>query len=442
MWETNDPLGHQHFLNSQFGDDSTTIYKCGEPYFRPVYTLFNYGFLKSLCVNLDATKTKAFSTVYPNMAKFERCTVMLLSNLAESDWIQINCELKLLANILCVSEPPNHTNIGFIHHSDMLESLNCAPGYFSKYNLCYIFLWHNAVEIKDLTDTCKRLDLLTIDISKSNAVQYLFEAVEVPFPPIIFTNKLNKLEKYKVQYVRYLNIYRYKKKVVVTSDAQGFQICRTKKHSINTGSNVFSCKSGQHMSYLYVCDGFTDCPNDNSDEMVCGSAGNQGIAREKGRCAELYYRDYRGSCSKYVNFDKEDPNISNKTSRHVCNNNLNMDIALVNDLVADCGPEAEDEPVLTSFLWNKRISNCERPNEIPCIKGHSRCYDISFICLYQLDKNNHNFPYRNGAHLANCKDFECNLKFKCVELYCIPWEYVCDGKWDCANEDDEMPKLV
>lgn len=101
---------------------------------------------------------------------------------------------------------------------------------------------------------------------------------------------------------------------------------------------------------------------------------------------------------------KGDPNILNKTSVHVCINNLNINIALVNDLVADCGPEAEDEPVLASFLWNKRIYNCVRPYEIPCLKGHSKCHDISFICLYQLDKNSHNFPCRDGGHLANCKD--------------------------------------
>lgn len=102
---------------------------------------------------------------------------MLLTNPAEPDWIQINCEVKLLANILCVSGPPNNTHTHTIHHSDTLESLNCEPGYFTKYNLCYIFVWHSTVEIKGLTDTCKRLNLLTIDVSKISAVKYLFEAV-------------------------------------------------------------------------------------------------------------------------------------------------------------------------------------------------------------------------------------------------------------------------
>ena len=29
------------------------------------------------------------------------------------------------------------------------------------------------------------------------------------------------------------------------------------------------------------------------------------------------------------------------------------------------------------------------------------------------------------------------MKFKCPDFYCIPWSYVCDGKWDCPRGIDE-----
>ena len=29
------------------------------------------------------------------------------------------------------------------------------------------------------------------------------------------------------------------------------------------------------------------------------------------------------------------------------------------------------------------------------------------------------------------------MKFKCLNFYCIPWSYVCDGKWDCPRGYDE-----
>ena len=47
-------------------------------------------------------------------------------------------------------------------------------------------------------------------------------------------------------------------------------------------------------------------------------------------------------------------------------------------------------------------------------------------------------PCRNGGHLQNCIYFECNVMFKCTASYCIPWSYVCDGKWDCPDGDDEL----
>ena len=154
-----------------------------------------------------------------------------------------------------------------------------------------------------------------------------------------------------------------------------------------------------------------------------------------------YFRDKRGNCHKYVNLIKNEINISSKSPTvFKCNNNLKLDVILANDLVADCGPKAEDEPLLLSWLEGNTLSNCENPYEIPCIQGHSKCYSVTKICMYKIDDYSHNFPCRNGGDLVNCKKFKCNLKFKCANSYCIPWEYVCDGKWDCPFGDDEIYK--
>ena len=75
---------------------------------------------------------------------------------------------------------------------------------------------------------------------------------------------------------------------------------------------------------------------------------------------------------------------------------------------------------------------------IPCMEGHSKCYHLKDICTYKLILHKYLVPCRNGGHLDNCKDFECNLLFKCIDSYCIPWSYVCDGKWDCPGGDDEL----
>ena len=113
---------------------------------------------------------------------------------------------------------------------------------------------------------------------------------------------------------------------------------------------------------------------------------------------------------------------------------------MVNDLVPDCKIESEDEPLLKTLLENHITNNLCLPNEIPCIEGHFKCFNFTDLCKYNLNIFGHLVPCRNGAHLQNCKLFECNLKFKCWTSYCIAWAYVCDGKWDCPEGDDELAK--
>ena len=67
-------------------------------------------------------------------------------------------------------------------------------------------------------------------------------------------------------------------------------------------------------------------------------------------------------------------------------------------------------------------------------------YEISDICSYRVNKQGQIFPCNEGEHLQNCEKFECNMMFKCPNFYCIPWEYICDGKWDCPGGYDESAK--
>ncbi len=108
----------------------------------------------------------------------------------------------------------------------------------------------------------------------------------------------------------------------------------------------------------------------------------------------------------------------------------------MNDLVSDC-ENAEDEPVLKTILVKQSAFQCENTSFLPCLLGHTKCYNISDLCIYRTDKDNHLYPCRNGAHLESCQLFECNLMHKCSQYYCIPWEYVCDHSWDCPMGTDE-----
>ena len=68
----------------------------------------------------------------------------------------------------------------------------------------------------------------------------------------------------------------------------------------------------------------------------------------------------------------------------------------------------------------------------------NECYSITDICVYKLNKYRNIIPCRNGAQIQNCEKFECNVMYKCINSYCIPWSNVCDGKWDCPEGTDEV----
>ncbi len=80
---------------------------------------------------------------------------------------------------------------------------------------------------------------------------------------------------------------------------------------------------------------------------------------------------------------------------------------------------------------------CVEKYQVPCREGHTRCYNVSEICKYNLNEFGHLVPCRTGEHLGNCSMLECGVMFKCQNSYCIPWQYLCDGRWDCSEGLDE-----
>ena len=65
------------------------------------------GETSTRCVNLIHLKSKVRGTLYPKSKGPERCSMMLLSNLAEPEWIQISCTEKLLVDVICVKRTGN-----------------------------------------------------------------------------------------------------------------------------------------------------------------------------------------------------------------------------------------------------------------------------------------------------------------------------------------------
>ena len=368
---------------------------------------------------------------------------MLLINLAEPEWISVDCNEPWAKDVLC--EVEDKTNYHESLDSSFLLLHACLRGFLFLRGMCYIFIWnvdlhqgHNA--------NCPEGSKIFQMYSGIELFQTLFDAIGAQFPPILSPDF-----QFVFSYDRYLNIYKYKKQAVNIKEFKGVYICSGEVRRVPIGIKLFKCTDDTHILLDQVCDGKIDCPGEQpSDELECQCeeiTNNKcrWIIKTKTRklCSPFYYMSIEGTCqlhqfSKSSKQAKIVPDQEYET--FVCDNGNYISSSFVNDLVPDCGPNAEDEFHLLTLL-NASFSGtqtCSSESEIPCLKGHSKCFNISQICVYSVNKYGHLIPCRTGGHLENCKAFECNKMYKCLSHYCIPWNYVCDGKWDCPSGTDEL----
>ena len=101
-------------------------------------------------------------------------------------------------------------------------------------------------------------------------------------------------------------------------------------------------------------------------------------------------------------------------------------------------PTSEDETLLDFNRLTFLTDTCTGIGELPCLSGHTRCFNISSLGRYDLDRYGHLHPCRNGAHLIGSNVFLCNGWYKCLHSYCIPVDRICDGTKDCPLGDDEL----
>ena len=339
----------------------------------------------------------------------------------------------------------------------------CTQNYILFNNTCYKFFWQKPRHLQECFYFNEGFQHRH-KIAKIAKQLINYVSIESVFPIFLVYIKNKTVVALKVR--KYTNII-ISKIYTISETKEVFQTCWQKERQIFHGTMTFKCTTGGYIHSEYVCDGYIDCPNDKSDENACTCETNLVTStcklvtrtKEIRVCSNVYYLDQENQCKKYtyMNLIKAgnkhsiqlksnetisellvSSNWSHNTTKFQCTNGKILSSELVNDLVADCGKQADDEPILESILLNGSYFECEHPSELPCKEGHPKCYNLTDICTFKLNSENQLKPCRNGGHLENCGKFECNTMFKCLNAYCIPWVYVCNGKWDCPEGDDEI----
>ena len=264
-----------------------------------------------ICPNLTSVKMSAKTDMHPLYLRRITCTLMLLSNLAEPDWISISCKEKLLNFIVCTKKTIT-TNSFDINKKFIYEKFRCTAFLFVAQKLCYAFFLH--IKKEHQGEYCKESGGSPDFSGHIFFLIHIFDAIS---PNIIFpsiTNPtFNKLTVQDIKITRYIGSLVIEKKLRLYDNGKmkGLYLCKFSKAEIKVGTNIMECKEGGYILYKYLCDGTVDCPNDNSDEEHCaceesntttnnyyGQCQQVSRASRKSLCGTNYYMTIQGICQK------------------------------------------------------------------------------------------------------------------------------------------------
>ncbi len=367
----------------------------------------------SVCPDLMFFKSELKNTLFPENGK-KPCTLMLVSNLAQPEWVGVTCDESLLFHVFC-EEGLHSTKKPSVEN--LFNTFFCSTGSILTAKECHTFLWRSRDHISK-----EKFKRMRTNFTDNNIkFQFLFQAISSSFPRILGTaeNSINTLMTSTPQYSR--SIYNHSTPHVSAhkdphqGNVTGFAIYEESRKLVSSKlfNNLFRCTKGSFISKVLVCDGKVDCLYDDTDEkkmVIC-------------------------KLRKCVSFNTPSSGFDDRTTKKHTQHD-NVTVTSLNDHLKEC--QATREMVIfCPLVLGVEPVPCRHPSELACKEGFSLCYNISEICAYKLGVSDTLESCNNGGHLWNCRLFQCNKMFKCVYSYCIPWTYVCDYKWDCPRGDDE-----
>lgn len=336
------------------------------------------------------------------------CTVLVLTNLAEPQLVAIPCFLKLGQAVYCVPHTKSATLIGA---TSVLDLYFCAQNFFIQINAsCFEFQWNGKA-----TDISKLLSATLV--TNTSILQAVFQAVSCNFLPV-FSPQLTHIIKFSRCSSRFKETF-----TPISRKGEAFIITEHKTKNFHIFGTMFLCLKGSIVSLMSLCDGKIDCPaNDTSDEEGCSCKKSEHYTskckflrhNDKKECSVFYFLSRSKSCQFY--FHKQN---SQKCTLVRSNTTCTSSVIQVDANSA-----------------NLVENNCAKNGKLSC-QNENRCYEVHQICVYKLDTCRFLTPCKQGGHMEDCKQFTCNAMFKCPNFYCIPWQNICDGRWDCPQGLDE-----
>ena len=399
--------------------------------------------------NLKAIRHNLANILHPVMGRERKCTLLLLNNLAYPEWNSINCTDPALNHVVCFSRHSH--NVKENSYFTNVETF-CKKEWIIKDQMCYKFIWF------DGTSSTLHQQSMNCGLGKGDSISILrnlFDAMYVNSLRflLIIRSKLKKVLSYTFERI-WMRTF-VKKEIQEMKQSKGFIVCSDSTTKSSKDNSIFLCRNKAWISMQNVCDGIDNCKDGDtfnipSDEQNCSCYQEyhhykRCNVNRTGYCPPLYYKTKFGDCQVFMTTDLDGvhSNYNIQTNAFYCDNISSRSVHLSpeTDLNSNCITITKNEKEYIRYLTEDLFTGCKFQRELQCIFGTSVCYNISDVCIYKLTPLGNLIPCRTGSHLADCKHFECGNKYKCPKYYCIPFGYVCDGKWDCPMGHDESIQI-
>ncbi len=441
QWQKNTPITFQSFENNNYGKKYPDRFVCGR--MQCLQILSPHCMIQ--CVDLGKLKAEATHRMQPVISPTPTCTLLLMANLAQPEWINIICTQNLLPDVICATNKSNsNQSLSFrnAHNNTAVNSsLVCKTGFLKFLQHCFYFTRDDCAQAEGAKPLASCDKSSSVD-SVTNLTFTIREATSAPFSPVIIPMG-SQFTVFSAK--KHLNIMITRLRTIKTPSIKGYLACQQPSELLRVPEHLLTCERGGYILNTGACDGKMDCSKVSADEAGCFcNVARSPLAEARGSfckyvnwknrtsCGLLFHSLPTGICQAFHNnrYKKKSPALG------VCPSGIKIGHDMVNDMIVDCEGNV-DEPALDNYLRFKIRTKCSSPNLLPCKLGHAQCFSINETCLFKLNAGGRLVLCGNGGNLEMCKQFDCNYHYKCPHSYCISWSYICDDKWDCIEGTDE-----
>ena len=301
LWDNGAPVAFQQFLNTNYRRKPGAYFCfCSNNYIQKADKSCEYPY----CPNLTTIKSSASSIIHPLLRRTEQCTMMLLTNLAEPDWIFVPCDEPYLYIVVCKKEQPakkkqDHNII------NLDDDVKCHPLSIVVNHKCFTLNWKNVSELQHLIH-CSKCATNPIIPNIYTRFYHIFDIMltEDNVSIIILRKVSNSF--HILNMYRYLDVIVYKH-TFISKAVEGIYLAKVQKLKLSLENVLFQCTKGVYILIDYVCDLSIDCPNDKSDEQNCTCQNmfesnyckEIEVQKSRKQCSHLYYTSLSGTCHKY-----------------------------------------------------------------------------------------------------------------------------------------------